>query len=126
MQFLLLDGDPATQRIFRHIAEESEWALRVSGSLREGICFLANHWGEPDIAVMDYWLPDGPATDLFRVLTHPAKRVYIYSAAPIPQEERDRLWKAGVHGVFQKPVQLGRLAKCLGVHEALRRFLRTA
>jgi two-component system response regulator len=127
---LLVEDDPAAQRLFEEAMAESQIAsFRLATTGREALSLLTESdagggdHGLPDMIVLDLHLPDMSGLDLLETLKSsetPLRRIpVLLLSTSTKQEHVDRAYDLGVNAYLAKPDGYGDL---LALMEELRSF----
>ena len=113
-RILILDDDDDMLRLFPTLLEREGWKTFAAPTVREAIRILAANWDGLDAAVLDYCLPDGKGTDLFKAVLRPARQICLYTATTFHAHEEQAILSLGVDGIYRKPNGLWDLLAALG------------
>jgi DNA-binding NtrC family response regulator len=84
---LIVDDNRDLLNFLEHLMEDAEWKIVAADSARQAEEIIAGR--SPNVALLDYMLPDGNGVELARELhrKHPATQVIIMTGAQLPMEE---------------------------------------
>jgi two-component system cell cycle response regulator DivK len=109
---LVVDDNPLSCRLLRHILELDGRATVSAGSIAEAERAIAAQ--TPALIVLDLRLPDGDGLDLARRLKHDPRSSglpILASSAGIASGERERALQAGCEAYVGKPIEISRFVR---------------
>ena len=114
-RILVIDDDPALQKMYRRIGKEIGHRVDTAGTGTEGFRYFREH--AYDLVLLDLQLPDTDGIELLRKIREIDQRVGIYILTGFYGRFMDRLKHAAEDGLkfelFKKPLGVGRIRQIL-------------
>lgn len=107
----MVDDDPGCQLVLEHLFRCEGWRAWTAGSVQVAREHVEAR-GVPDLAVVDWSLPDGPGTDLVRLLRtwegHHTTAIVVCTGHPAVDAQA-LARAAGCHEFVEKPFDIDEL-----------------
>lgn len=109
MKVLILEDNEEIQAFLVQHLREPEVTVDRAQSCREAIHKFAE--SRYDWAILEHMLPDGPSTNLLRVIRTPTEHIVMLTGPDWKQADVESVQSLGVEEVFDRSVELEQLVR---------------